>query len=278
MADMESNLTVLLCILDIRKILKEAIKSSWLFFMIRTFFKANSLFKTTRWAKMKNKEAKFVKSILILAALYLKLKKKMNTEKAMEVMKEIVIRISSSIDYSIARKSLLFTIPDPFERWIRYRSGLITEGFGLYNDIEDVYISWERIHYVVKRCIFHDAFVAAGTPELTHLICDYDQTFHNTLFKEYYFDRNGSIYNAIGHGAEICHYVWKHREILTHEFKEYLKQKKNPPADKESDGVEKRSNVRRQYERRQKERRKYGRRKGGRRKEDSDDSGQEKGH
>jgi hypothetical protein len=241
--------------------------------MIRTFFKAKKLFKKTKWAKTKSRETKYVKSILILAALYLNLKKKLQQEKALETMKEIVIRLSTSIDYSIARKNLLFAIPDPFERWIRYRSGLITEGFGLYNEIEDVYISWERIHYIVKRCIFHDAFVEAGTPELTHLICDYDQTFHNTLFKEYYFDRHGSPNNAIGHGAEICHYVWKHRDILTDEFKEYLKQKEHPDNKENKEG-ERRAYVRRQYDRRQNERRKFDRRKGGRRKDDRRGSGQ----
>jgi hypothetical protein len=243
--------------------------------MIRTFLKAKNLFKKTKWAKTKAKEGKYAKSILILAALYLNLKKKVTKEKALEIMKQIVIRLSSSIDYSIARKSLLFAIPDPFERWIRYRSGLITDGFGLYNEIEDVYISWERIHYVVKRCIFHDAFVEAGTPELTHLICDYDQTFHNTLFKEYYFDRNGSWNNTIGHGAEICHYVWKHREILTDEFKEYLKAKENSVKKEDKEG-ERRSHVRRQFDRRQNERRKFDRRKGRRRKDDRRGSGKGK--
>ena len=274
MADAESKLTVLLCILDIRHILKKNLSLPWVFFIIKTFLKTNSLFKKTTWAKKKKKEAKYAKSVMILAAMYLNLKRKLKKEKALEVMREIVMKLSYTLDYSIARKNLFFEIPDPFERWLRYRSGLITDGFGLYNDIEDVYISGERMHYIVRRCIFHDVFTETNTPELTSLICDYDQTFHSSVFKEFYFDRNGSWKNTIGHGADVCHYVWKQRNILTKEFKEYLKSLENQD-NSEHTGDERRKHTRRQYDRRRGDRRKFDRRKGGRRTSDQGDSVQE---
>lgn len=267
MADVESNFTVILCFLKIRKILRNKIKVFLPFFIINILAGANKIYRKTGWAEKKDKEAKFVKSLMILSALYLELKKKIKKKEALKVMKDIIMEVAYFIDYSNAKKSLLFSIPDPFERWIRYRSGLITDGFGLYNEIEDIYVSGERIHYIVKRCVFHDAFLAADTPELTRFICDYDQTIHSLLFGEFYFDRNGSWKNTIGYGEEICHYVWKQKEILTNEFKEYLNSMKNPDSVKKSD-KDKRVQVRRQYTRRQNERRKYDRRIGGRRQED----------
>ncbi|MBN2440156.1 MAG: L-2-amino-thiazoline-4-carboxylic acid hydrolase [Spirochaetales bacterium] len=267
MADVESNVTVLLSILDIRQILKKNIKASWLLLILKSFITANNLFKKSKWADKSSTGSKYAKSIFILAGIYITLKRKADNEKAFRIMKEIVMKLSYTMDYSMAKKHLFFEISDPFQRWIRYRSVLITEGFGVYNEIEDVYISNERIHYTVKRCIFHDVFTAAKTPELTALICDYDQTFHGTVFKEYYFDRNGSWNNTIGHGADICHYVWKHRDILTKEFKAYLESEKNKSKDEES-GTEKRKQIRRQFDRRQSDRRRFDRRKGSRREGD----------
>ena len=216
------------------------------------------MFRKTHWALKKDKEAEYVKSVIIIAAIYRNLAQKFGKERALKVMQEVIP----------ARKHLLFTIKDPFERWIKYRSILITEGFGLHNTIEDVYIYKTRMHYIVKRCIFHDVFKETGVPELTLMICDYDQSFHSAMFSEFYFDRNGSWKNTIGHGASLCHYVWKDKNTLAREFKEYLVKQKNEDYVHicNYDGTERRQEMRRQYDRRQFERRQFDRRSTERRK------------
>jgi hypothetical protein len=86
---------------------------------------------------------------------------------------------------------------------------LAAEGFGLFNDIRDVEVSEPRMHYIVYRCIFHDFMSQTGTPEITHLICDYDQLCHAKLFPEFEFSRNGAWENTLGHGNDHCHYLWR---------------------------------------------------------------------
>jgi len=252
----QSIMTTILCILDIKPILKKKIGGFWLFFLIKVFIKSKKIFKKTRWSKRKDQESKYVKSMALLPSLYLAFLKKFNKEEALSIMNEIVLKVAYTVDYESSKKHYLFTIKDPFERWLKYRSILITHGFGPHNEVEDVYISKTRMHYIVKRCIFHDFFKETGTPELTPMICDYDFIYHSALFKEFYFDRNGSNKNTLGYGADVCHYVWKDKNILTEQFKEYLKNKSNKNKNKN----EKRQFQRRQYDRRQDDRRQFDRR------------------
>jgi hypothetical protein len=183
------------------------------------------------------------------------------------------LKVAYITDYQSSKKHFLFSIKDPFERWLKYRSILITHGFGPYNDVEDVYISKTRMHYIVKRCIFYEFFQEAGTPELTTMICDYDYFYHSALFKEFYFDRNGNNENSLGYGSDVCHYVWKDKRILTEEFKNYLKNKTTDSIEQKSSNDrsnDKRKHQRRQYDRRQQDRRQFDRRKTIRRKDDPD--------
>ena len=252
----ETLLLTLLCITNIKPILKEQVTSHWILFLIKSFIKSKSLFKKTKWARKKDDESKFVKSMMLIPVFYLNFKKKFDDEKALEIINEIIIKISFTFDNNTSKKNYLSIIRDPFERWLKYRSTLIAEGFGAYNKIEDVYINRNRMHYIVKRCIFHDFFVETGTPELTPLICDYDQLYHSSIFKEFYFDRNGSWKNTIGHGAEVCHYVWKDKNILTKEFMDFLDNRNKQQDDNDRRKIERRQFDRRQFDRRQFDRRK----------------------
>ncbi|MBN1413227.1 MAG: L-2-amino-thiazoline-4-carboxylic acid hydrolase [Spirochaetales bacterium] len=253
---MKNSLLTLKCIAGIRPFLKEAYGPAWSVFLLKSFFQSGSLFKRTKWAKKKDAESKFVKLMAIIPAFYLNFRKKFTGEQSMEFMKYIVHEISNVFDYNLSRKFKFQEIKDPFKRWLRYRSTLITESFGPFNEFEDVYISKDRMHFIVKRCVFHDFFSAVGTPELTVLICNHDQVYLNHIFKELYFDRNGSWKNTMGCGAKECHYVWKDRRILTKEFKEYLEKK----PENHNSPDEKRQTERRQFARRREDRRQYSRR------------------
>jgi len=254
--NLENLLLTLLSIINVKPILKKHTGRFWLLFLINSSYKGSRLFNKTKWKNKKTDEAKFVKSMMLLPAMYLKLKKKFQSDKAFEIMNEIIISVSFTFDNNTSKKHNLFIINDPFERWLKYRSTLIANGFGAFNDIDDVYISKERIHYVVNRCIFNDFFTETGTPELTKLICDYDKLYHSGIFKEFYFDRNGSWNNTIGYGNKICHYVWKDKNLLNEDFKKSL-EKENELLKED----ERRRNERRQFDRRQNDRRQFDRRK-----------------
>ena len=152
-------LLTLLCITNIKPVLKTYTGTFWFFFLIKSSFKGAALFKETRWHHKKDNEAKFVKSMMLMPGFYLGFKKKYPPDKALEIMNELIKIISHTFDTDTSKKNFIFTIEDPFERWLKYRSTLIAEGFGAYNDVEDVYISRSRMHYIVKRCIFNDFFI-----------------------------------------------------------------------------------------------------------------------
>lgn len=248
--------STLACIDAIKPVLKREYGALWLLNLLGAFGLAEQLFKRSRWGGHKTAEAAYAKTLMIFPAFYIMLKKKYkDKELVMEVSREIITGIVQTADSLTTRNFFLDQIGSPFERWLKYRSTLIMEGFGRFNTIEDVYISRHRMHYVVRRCIFHDVFTEAGAPELTPIICDYDFKYHSAVFREFYFDRNGNPNNTIGHGAELCHYVWKDKRILNDEFKEHI----NTVEAKPSLG-ERRGTPRRQADRRQTERRNFDRR------------------
>ena len=173
--------------------------------------RSGEVIKDTRWANSDAAEAKYVKSISLLSAFFLQLKYNFPVPIAMEVMNEIVIKVSFMVDLSFAKKYKLMSVKDPFERWCTFRKALTLTDFGPFNKMEDLEINEEKMHFIVTRCIFHDCFSEVGTPEITKLICNYDKIFYDHLFRELEFNRNGSWENTIGHGMECCHYMWKRK-------------------------------------------------------------------
>ena len=169
------------------------------------------IYEGSRWGKRTDPEAKYIKSILLLPAIYLELKSVCDEETATKLIDEITVKVSSDVDHSFEQRHGLPEIADPFERWKTYRNGLAAGGFGRFNVMEDVEVSENRMAYIVRRCIFHDCFSDAGVPELTHHICDYDLNAHRKLFPELEFSRDGSSQNSIGHGKEYCRYVWERK-------------------------------------------------------------------
>lgn len=53
----------------------------------------------------------------------------------------------------------------------------------------------------------HEVFTAAGTPELTRLICDVDRVFFAQAFPEFTFSRSDSWENTIAYGRPRCAFM-----------------------------------------------------------------------
>ncbi len=170
---------------------------------------SGKVFRDSAWGERDDAEAKYVKSIALLPAIYLRLKAEFPESATMKAMNEIVIKVSWSVDLRFIKKHKLLSIENSFTRWRKYRNKLASEGFGLFNDIRDVEVTEQKMHYIVYRCIFHDFMSRTGVPELTRLICDYDKLCQAKLFPELEFDRNGAPENTLGHGSDCCHYLWQ---------------------------------------------------------------------
>lgn len=196
------------CINSMRSILKRHIGSAWMPLLAKSFTQSDRLLANTRWNGRKDDEARHVKSISPLAAIYFNLQEKLGKEKALEISGEVIIKASLEADYSFMKKYKMHKIKDPFERWKKYRKALACEE--KFNETQDIEVSECRLHYIVKRCIYNDFFTEVGAPELTGFICESDRIFFSDmLFRDLNFHRGDSWRNTIGYGSETCCYIWE---------------------------------------------------------------------
>ncbi len=177
--------------------------------ILRAISRSGELFRASRWGGRDDEESAYVKSTILLPAIYLVLKERFGTEIALPLIERVIVMVSTGVDSAFEEAHGLHRISDPLERWKAYRRGLSAGGFGRFNRMEDEEPSPDRMSYTVRRCIFHDCFTEAGAPEITRFICDYDRTAHERLFPELAFSRDGSWENSIGHGKDHCRYLWE---------------------------------------------------------------------
>lgn len=176
--------------------------------ILRAVPSSGELFLASVWGGRDDAESSYVKSIILLPAIYLELTKRFGTKTALTLIDRVIVMVSTRVDRAFEEVHGLHRIPDPFERWKAYRRGLSESGVGRFNLMEDEEPNPDRMSYTVRRCIFHDCFTEAGVPELTRFICDYDLTARARPFPEFVFSRDGSPDNCIGHGEDSCRYLW----------------------------------------------------------------------
>lgn len=72
----------------------------------------------------------------------------------------------------------------------------------------------ERIcHFLITRCLFHDFFTEAGTPELTKVFCEVDRRFFPEAFPGFRFHRGDSWENTIAYGKDHCEFIFEKRAV-----------------------------------------------------------------
>ena len=193
------------------KLLKSAISDDigwrWPFFIIKCLFKKKSAFKKTHWATLKNEEAKLMESLSLGVVIYQELQKKTNEEKALNMMRKIIIPFAfAQVDELL--HPLRVSYKEPMKVLIEYLKKVDNEGVGRFCEREQVNDN-KRCHRIVKKCPFHDFHVETGVPELTQLFCETDIEFYTKSFPEFEFHRNGSWKNTIGYGKDACEFVFE---------------------------------------------------------------------
>jgi len=192
----------------INSVLSKEIGWLWPIFFIKCLIKKKSIFKKTHWTNLKEAEAKFVKRISIISAIFLNLKEKVNKEKAFEITKSILVPMGCH-EQKKHLQSLKLSNEKPMEKLMAFHNLMDKKGAPQFNTREYLKQDENICHFIITRCVFHDFFREAGTPELTKLFCEVDKEFFPNAFFEFKFHRGNSWKNTIGYEQNHCEFIFE---------------------------------------------------------------------
>lgn len=183
-----------------RGILKGYIRNSNLF-IIRLMFK---LFQTKKKIN-KNIPEDIKKLLSITIAMYSLFLKKMEKEKALSLVKAVVIPIGLVKQYSFFR---FVEEPDhSFNNLIKYSKRFKEEGPMRLNKMEIINEDDNHYEFVVKNCIFKGILDKFGYPELLNVFCSVDNALYNTYSPDNISFTRGGVNKNIACGNKTCHFL-----------------------------------------------------------------------
>ncbi len=181
---------------------------SWPMFLLGCLFKTNTIFRKSHWSTQpaKDAEAVHVKHLALFSAIYLKLLDRFDRQIALEKYQ----RISMDFGFALQKQtydSLPISHLSGIERFMAYRKRMDRSDADRFNQKEYLAVDHRSCHYVIKKCIAHDFFSEAGTPELTRFFCKGDELFFTEAFPDLEFTRGDSWENTIAFGKDHCEYI-----------------------------------------------------------------------
>jgi hypothetical protein len=179
----------------------------WPIFFLKCLIRKNALFKKIRQSKVGEAKSDYDNTLALCAAAYIELAAKFGKEKAVEIMRKIIVPIGCSETLDLLQ-SLELSREKPMALLISYFELVDKKGAGRFCKREITYDD-NTCHRVVTQCPFHDFLTEAGTPELTGLFCEVDKAFYSSAFPEFRFHRNGSWENTIAYGKDHCEFVFE---------------------------------------------------------------------
>lgn len=194
----------------IKSILSAHIGSSWPVVLLKALVRKSAVFIKTRWSGTSGLESGFVKRLSIAPALYIELGKKIGTDKAFEVMEELLVSIGCREQWDHLNS---MDVPEGagMERLMAFNKLMDQRGAPRFNRREYVKQDDNMCHFLITRCVFNDFFTEAGTPELTKSFCEVDRRFFPEAFPDFRFHRGDSWENTIAYGKDHCEFVFEKR-------------------------------------------------------------------
>ena len=178
--------------------------------LISGSLRKNGIFNQTRWAQNPDlkTEAAYVKRLSFAAAIYLSICERVGKDKAFQIVRKVLVPIGCD---TVRKRlnALDLSGLHGMERLMKFNHFMQTNDEAKYNLREYVVTDHQTCHYVIKRCVVHDFFTEAGTPELTRLICEVDQVFFPEAFPDFLFDRGDSWENTMAYGKKHCDFILK---------------------------------------------------------------------
>lgn len=185
-------------------ILKGYIKHPVMFF-IKTILSFKKFKKTIELDLPKD----FINSSGLIAWLYIRLKKEIDSEKAYEIIRATILCSGLAVQQANFRN---VEAKRTFENLVIYQKRVKNEGTTKLNKMEIIEQTEDRYVYKVTKCMFYEFFKYLGVPELTRIMCSIDNAIFNSYLPEKVtFHRNG-INNRMVDGASECMFVMEKHE------------------------------------------------------------------
>jgi hypothetical protein len=148
--------------------------------------------------------AEFINIVSMVAALYSELKKDMENEKALSIVK------SSFLPVGLAMQMGNFRYVEDthtFENLINYQQRNNKQGPTQLNQMEIIKQNNKTYEFHVHNCMFKDEFSKLGMQELTTVMCAIDNVIFNSYLPDkVHFHRNGNG-NTIIDGMQYCTFI-----------------------------------------------------------------------
>ncbi|TCO69166.1 L-2-amino-thiazoline-4-carboxylic acid hydrolase [Marinisporobacter balticus] len=148
--------------------------------------------------------AEFVKIVSMVTALYSELKKDMENEKALSIVKASFLPVGLALQMANFRY-----VEDnhTFENLINYQQRTNKQGPTQLNRMEVIQQNNKTYEFHVHNCMFKDEFSRLCMPELTTVMCAIDNVIFNAYLPDkVHFHRNGTG-NTIIDGMQYCTFV-----------------------------------------------------------------------
>lgn len=191
-----------------RTVLSKEIGWTWPIFLVRSAIGGNALFRMTHWAApaVTKEEARYPKSMSLAAGIYLGLKQKFGQERALAIMRRMLVPIGEANSRQFFDTLDLSNLSG-IERFMVFKKKMEETPEHRYTQREYIRVDDTTCHYIIKRCLVYDFFSEVGTPELTRSFCDADQPFFLSAFPDLEFSRGDSWENTMAFGKDHCEYL-----------------------------------------------------------------------
>jgi len=196
----------------LKSVLSKEIGWLWPIFLIKCLFRKRPVFNKSRWSKSEGAESEFVKRFSFASAVYLELQKKLGKEKALEIMKNIMVPVGYNEQWKHFQSLEVFG-KKPMEQFMEFNNLMDRKGAPQFNKRRYIRQDDNVCHFVITRCIFNDFFVEVGTPELTKMFCEVDREFFPKAFPDLNFHRGSSWENTIAYGMKYCEFIFEKKRI-----------------------------------------------------------------
>jgi len=183
-------------------ILREYLKHP-LWFMIRSALTLNQFNRKLPEDVPKD----FAKTVAFDAWMYMRLKKKIGQEKALALMRAVIVPTALAW-YGAGFR--LVEAPRSYDNIIKFHEmvheKMIKEDGNLIIDERRE----DRYTYRNTFCPWHDLLKKMGIPELTESYCAIDNGLYNTYLPNEIIFHRGGLGKTIASGAPFCQYIYEH--------------------------------------------------------------------
>jgi hypothetical protein len=209
---MIDNARLLRCALpSLRAVLVRHYGWLWPLALVRCAVRWRTLFGQTRWAGRDDDEARQVRALALIPAVYLMLRERLGAS-ALALTQELAAGVLAAANARLAREVTWPATGDPRARWHAFFDRAVARGVGAFNESECLSVDLERFQFRVRRCLFADIARDIGLPELARMTCDLAVPFCRELLPSYAFRRNGSPESTLAYGHPHCDYVWEPKD------------------------------------------------------------------